>query len=726
MRRALALCLVGAGLTMAALASAGQEPPPARTDEPILPTVTVVAPARLPGDPLPLSDVPASVQVISGDELRRTGAVTLQDALVRLPGVTLTDEQGNRAQPSVTFRGFQATPVTGVPQGISVFVDGVRVNEPGVEEVNFDLLPLRDVERVELIRGPSAIFGRNTLGGALNIITRRGREGFQVEPEVQFGSFGRQSYRLRASGGEGPLDYYVAGSYGQEDGWRDVSAVRLGTLFAKVGLTFGDTDATLSFQRAQNRIEQPGSLPLSELVRDRRQNFTGGDFFAPLMNLVTLNVRQSVTEHARLALNGFVRTLDAEQFNANLIGADTRAFQHTTSAGGTLQLDHESVVLGRKNRLTLGLEYVHHAVAETVLAEDADTSRLDSKVRDRQHAFALYAQNGLDVVRDLLASGDRLTVTTGVRWDWLRHEIGDENPPAPGQPSVAGTHTFSRITPRLGVNYNLTPAAGLYLAFAQGIRAPAFLELTCASPRTVCPGLQAGVAADPPLKTVQANHYEIGGRLALRDELRLELALFRTDLANDIFSISPTGTTGLFFQNVGTTRRQGVELSGEASLGRRWDLRGGYTYTEATFVDDVELATPRMTPGCTATPCTQRVRAGRSLPLVPRHRVNATVEHRPTSWLTLWVAGAFVGSQRLRGDEENVGRTLDPYVVLDAGARVRWQQLSGFVTIGNALDDAHETFGTFAANARRPGSPVEPFLTPAPPLRVDVGLAYRF
>jgi outer membrane receptor protein involved in Fe transport len=378
-----------------------------------------------------------------------------------------------------------------------------------------------------------------------------------------------------------------------------------------------------------------------------------------------------VTEHTRLGLNGFVRTLDAEQFNANLIGADTRAFQHTTSAGGTLQLDHEALVLGRKNRLTLGMEYVHHAVAETVLAEEADTSTLDSKVSDRQHTFALYAQDGL-------------------------------------QPGVAGTHTFSRVTPRLGVNYNVTPVSGLYLAFAQGIRAPAFLELTCASPRTVCPGLQAGVAADPPLKTVQASHYEIGGRLALGD-VKLELSLFRTDLSNDIFSISPTGTTGLFFQNVGTTRRQGVELSSEVSLGRRWDLRLGYTYTEATFIDDVDLATPRRTPGCVATPCTQHVRAGSSLPLVPRHRLNARVEHRLTSWLTLWVSGAFVGSQRLRGDEENVERMLDPYVVLDAGARIQWQQLSGFVTIGNALDDAHETFGTFAANAGRPGSPVEPF-----------------
>jgi iron complex outermembrane recepter protein len=727
MRGALLPVLVGLGLALSALVASAQRPPPAPPDEPVrLPPVTVVAPARLPGEPLPLSEVPASVQILSGQELRGSGAVTVQDALARLPGVSLPDEQGNRAQPSVTFRGFQASPVTGVPQGVSVFVDGVRVNEPAVEEVNFDLLPLDDVERVELVRGPSAILGRNTLGGALQLLTRRGGPRFEVEPEVEFGSFGRQKYRLRVSGPAGPLDFYAAGSYSQEDGWRDVSAVRLGTLFTKLGLTLGDTDATLSYQRAQNRIEQPGSLPLSELARDRRQNFTGGDFFAPLLNLVTLNAHQELTAHAGLGLNAFVRTLDAEQFNVNLVGDDTRAFRHSTSAGGTLRLDHETRVLGRRNRLTLGLDYVHHDVSETVFAEAAAVSRLDSKVRDDQHAFALYAEDGLEAGRDLLVAGDRLIVTAATRWNWQRHAITDATPPAAGRPEVGGTRTFSRITPHLGINYDLGPAATLYFAFGQGIRAPAFLELTCASPGTVCPGLQAGVAPDPPLKAVQANHYEVGARLSPRPGLAVEVALFRTDLLDDIFSVAPTGTTGLFFQNVGDTRRQGVEVSTKARLGASWEARLGYTYTEATFRDDVELATPRLTAGCAAAPCLQHVRAGSSLPLVPRHRLDAAVEYRPLAWLTLWGSAAFVGAQRLRGDEENVERTLDAYVVFDAGARAQWGPLSAFLALHNLLDERYETFGTFAPNGKRPGTPIEPFLTPALPFRLDAGLAYRF
>jgi len=133
-----------------------------------------------------------------------------------------------------------------------------------------------------------------------------------------------------------------------------------------------------------------------------------------------------------------------------------------------------------------------------------------------------------------------------------------------------------------------------------------------------------------------------------------------------------------------------------------------------------------MTAGCAAAPCTQLVRAGSDIPLIPRQRLNAGVDHHLTPWLTLWVSGAWVGPQRLRGDEENVEPTLPSYVTLNAGARARWKGLTGFLTITNLLNDAHETYGTFAPNARRPGAPIERFLNPAPPIHLDAGLSWRF
>ena len=159
---------------------------------------------------------------------------------------------------------------------------------------------------------------------------------------------------MHGGGTEGPVDYYASGTYSQEDGWRDASAVRIGRAFGKLGDRRGGTDATLSFQYGNNRIEQPGSLPLSELRRDRTLNFTGGDFFSPQLQFGILNVRQELGAGFSLKANAFVRHLNTEQFNASLIDDNTRGFTNTTSAGGTLQLSHQGQIAARQNRLVAG------------------------------------------------------------------------------------------------------------------------------------------------------------------------------------------------------------------------------------------------------------------------------------------------------------------------------------------------------------------------------------
>ena len=728
-RSAVISLALASSLVIHAAARAQQAPAPATPPEAVeLPPLTVSAPVRLPGAALPLSSIPGTVQVVPGDILRNSGAVSLQDALTRLPGIHLNDEQGNSVQFDLSMRGFTATSVTGVPQGISVFIDGVRVNEPTVEEVNFDLIPLQDIDHVEVIRGPSSTFGRNTLGGAINIITRRGGGGLEIVPEADWGSFGRQQYRLQAGGATGPFDFYASGTYYHEFGWRDDAVVQLGKVFAKLGFKLGDTDLTVSYQRAQNRIEQAGSLPASALAEDRTLNFTAGDFFKPLLNFGTLSLRQGIGEKTTLTANAFIRTLDAEQFNVNLLGDNTRSFVHTTSLGGSAQLDYDGTIFGRGNRVTAGVEYAHYHVPFKTLLENPATGvdTLDSKLTDNQNAFAVYLEDTFDIARNLIMARDSLVLTLGVRWDWLRHNIDDQSPVDDERPSAAGTSTFNRANPRFGINYNLTPSNGAYFTFAQGFRAPAFLELSCAGPAAVCPGLQAGIAPDPPLSPVRVNNYELGVRLRPWTWLGIEAALYRTNVIDDIFAVSPTGATGVFFQNVGNTRRQGLELDAQATLARDWDLRLNYTYTQATFRSDLELTTSRPVPGCDEPPCAEPVQKGNDLPLIPRHRLNVSVDYRVAPWLTLWVSGAFVGSQWFRGDEENVEPKLSSYFLMSAGVRARYRALSAFLTINNLLNNKYETFGTFAPNAKAPGVPIEPFLTPAPPINVVGGVSYRF
>src|SRR2546428_9185413 len=180
----------------------------------------------------------------------------------------------------VSLRGFQVSPVIGVPQGVTVYVDGVRANEPDAHEVNFDLLPLEDVERVEVVYGPSVLLGRNALGAAVNLVTRRGASPAAREIEASAGSWDRYELKARAGGRHGVWDYYVGARYERERGWREDTRSRIGTLFAKLGVLNGTWDATLSYSGADNRIFQAGSLPESVAAATPRPNLTGCDYFA--------------------------------------------------------------------------------------------------------------------------------------------------------------------------------------------------------------------------------------------------------------------------------------------------------------------------------------------------------------------------------------------------------------------------------------------------------------
>src|SRR5262249_58236907 len=106
-----------------------------------------------------------------------------------------------------------------------------------------------------------------------------------------------------------------------------------------------------------------------------------------------------------------------------------------------------------------------------------------------------------------------------------------------------------------------------------------FLALTWAGQGGVCPGLEVGVAPDPPLKAVTATNYEVGMQASPFPWLTVDVSLYRTDVSNDIFSVSPTGTTGVFFQNIGETRRQGVEVSLQGRLTSKVDVHLHYPYT---------------------------------------------------------------------------------------------------------------------------------------------------
>jgi iron complex outermembrane receptor protein len=676
--------------------SAGAQTPDSIPKDTATLTPVVVNATRLPAVRDVVRGLTGRTATLEGSDLDARGVRTLADALDDLPGVTTSDELGAPAQLDLTVRGFQVSPTIGLPQGITVYVDGVRMNEPDANEVNFDILPLEDVDRVDVVYGPSVLFGRNSLGAAVNLVTRRGEAPGLRGGELSGGTYGRYEVKLQAGDRRGIWDYYAGVRYEHENGWRQMTQDRIGTVFAKLGLLTGTWDATLSYSAAANKIFQAGSLPEDVVATRPDSNFTGGDYFAPLSHLVILNAQRKVGP-AQLAFNVFGRSLVTDQFNGNAAPPDSRQRNHERIGGGAVQLTGSARVAGRPLRWFGGADgdYSHTVVGLYAVPAGGLDSLTDS-VRTKQVDLGVFAGASWELVPALAA-------TLVVRGDYIRLPYEDLL-----DPDQSGVNTFRRVSPRIGLSWTGLPDQEIYASVSRGFRAPALVEIACSDPTAACP-LPFALGADPPLKPVVATTYELGwhtrrpagGWSASAD-------VYRTDVRDDIFFVAPTSTTG-YFQNVAATRRAGFEASLRWTSPAGVQLFANYGYTTATFETSVVLATGRE-------PGNETVAPGDRLPMIPNHRVNTGVAVPILRERLGFRADArYVGRQFLRGDEENVETRLPADSVVDVSLEADLGRCELRVMVPNVLDSKYTTFGTFAENPTVPGSPVQRFLTPGQP-----------
>src|SRR6266581_9554651 len=709
--------LMSAGTLMLALLAhpaRAQQPDSLPKDSATLAPVVVTG-VRLPSVRELARGLAGRTAALSATDLDARGVRSLADALEQLPGVTTSDELGATGQLDVSLRGFNVSPVIGLPQGVTVYVDGVRANEPGAHEVNFDLLPLEDVERVEVVYGPSVLLGRNALGAAVNLVTRRGADPPSRELETSAGSFGRYELKAHAGARHGVWDYYLGARYEREDGWRQETGSRIATLFGKAGLLSGTWDATLSYSGADNKIFQAGSLPESVAAASPRVNFTGGDYFAPTAHLVILNA-QRLVRRAQLAVNAFGRSLSSEQFNVNFVGEDSRQRTRTRIGGGAVQLSAKLHVGGKELRWLAGADadYQHTAVRIFAVPRGGGGGGPDSlteSVRTNQVDAGAFAGTNLDL-------GRSLTATLAARYDWIR--LPFEDLVDPGQ---SGLNIYRRLSPRAGLTWSGFGGHELFAAVSRGFRAPAVVEIGCADPAAACP-LPFALGADPPLRPVVATTYEVGWhfRGTARAHVDASANVYRTDVRDDIFFIAST-VTGGYFQNISATRRGGVELAVQWKAPAGIRLYSNYGYTAASYRSTVMLATAR-------DPAGQTVLPGDALPLVPNHRVNAGLSvpmlSRGGTGLRATLDARYVGRQWLRGDEENGTRRLSDYAVADASVSITWRDFELRAMVRNVFDHRYVSFGTYAENPTLPGNPVERWVTPGLPRHVQVSVSTDF
>ncbi|WP_374488647.1 TonB-dependent receptor [Zoogloea sp.] len=291
-----------------------------QTQSTVTPTVVVVGQTPLPGLDLPVEQIPAPVQTVSAAQLQESTSLDISSYMSRrMNGVHVNEIQGNPFQMDVNYRGYTASPLLGTPQGLSVYLDGVRINQPFGDVVSWDLIPKAAIANMNLMPGSNPLFGLNTLGGALAIQTKEGRTHPGTVLETGVGSYGRRQVTLEHGGfNEQGLEWFFTANKFHERGWRDTSPSDVRQVFGKVGWQSARTDLDLTVSYADNQLHGNGLQEVRFLDQDYGSVYTKPDITTNRNLFLNLSAKHSISDNLLAAGNVYYRKINTTTYNGDV------------------------------------------------------------------------------------------------------------------------------------------------------------------------------------------------------------------------------------------------------------------------------------------------------------------------------------------------------------------------------------------------------------------------
>ncbi|WP_245291694.1 TonB-dependent receptor [Methylosinus sp. R-45379] len=749
--------MLGSRISLVALMVAAAPALQARAQE-ALPDIDVIAAAPEAGAGIERSKVPTNPIMTKRSDLDRDRALVITDTLQRRnASVSIVDVAGNPFQPDLTYRGFSASPVSGTPQGLAVYQDGVRINEAFGDVVNFDLIPTVAIANSELVSG-NPLFGLNALGGALTLEMKNGFTWQGYELEGRGGSFGRRYGAAQVGQKYGDFAIYSAFEALGDSGWRKRSGSELLRGYLDLGYKGDKAEFHLNYTGATTRLGAAAATPVEMLQRDYSSVYTTPQ--SSTNELHFLNLKGSYDVSSALKLNGnfYYRDYQQAHIDGNIADMETCSSKtfvcqdndpfignvptnaqrrligpngayirssvlagglpatidysrtHSRSYGGAIQGTYDEKIADFKNKLIVGGSFDRQftdfrGYSELgILQGDFNVTStglqyFNSVPEGGFQPSSVFARNlyyGVYAL-DTLDLTDKLTLTAGLRFNSAEITLYDRL-----SVRLNSDKSYQRVNPVAGLTYTFIPEFTVYGNYSEANRAPTALENGCADANHPCT-IDSFLVADPPLKQVVTRSGEIGFR-GYHDigpdhgRLEWKVDIFRAVNSDDIVSLPSNVIQGRgYFANVGATRRQGVE-AGVAWRNDQLSLYADYALIDATFRSAFDVQS-ESNPYADANGLIH-VRPGNVMPGVPRHRVKLGFDYFITPE---WKFGAdyiFTSGVRLRGDESNLDKPLPSWGVVNLKTSYKvTENVEVYALAQNLFDRRYYTFGTYFDNS---------------------------
>src|ERR1700724_2903388 len=724
--------------------------------------------------------VPASVNIVDADQIKQTGSLNISDALQKnVPGVVVNEVTGNPFQSNVQFRGFVASPVAGTPQGLAVYQNGVRVNEAFGDTVNWDLIPTAAIKSVTVVTNNPA-FGLNALGGAVNVQMKDGFNYDGAEIDTMGGPFGR--VQSSAQWGKQVDNFAVYGALVglHDDGFRNFSASDVRRFYGDVGYKNDASEFHVNMGAADNNFGATATAPIELLQQYWGATYTSPQTTNNRVGYANLTGKVEATPAWTIEGSAHVRFFEQNVLDANstgtqpctadltllcfgngvapanglngaqladpfdpgaVLGQRDRTTTHSTTTGASLQATNSDQLFGHTNKFVLGASFDSSVTRFSASAElgtigpnfvvsgsgiflgqsGNPVSIGPVGLRTTNQYSGLYALDTFDV-------SEAFSITAGGRYNVANIRLEDQIGSA-----LNGQDTYTRFNPIIGGTYRITPGLTAYAGYSEANRAPTPLELGCADPAHPCI-IAAFLVSDPALKQVVSRTVEAGLR-GSKDlnigTLGWKLGAFRADNSDDILAIPSPVLQGFgYFQNVGSTRRQGIEA--EVNLkSSNLQLYASYALVDARFLDALQVGSNSPFADINGN---VQILPGNRIPAIPRNRIKAGIDYSLTDAFKVGGDVLFVSSQYFVGDESNQAPRLPSYAVFNLHASYQIDKtFQIYARADNILDNRYATYGTFFNTSAVPnfangGAPfTDPrSLSPARPRAFYAGLKVTF
>lgn len=616
-----------------------------------------------------LNVVPANVTVITDEDIVNSTAQNIADLLRTEAGIQVSDVAGNRRNVSVDLRGFGETAALNT----LVLVDGRRVNQADLSGVDWAQIPLDRVRRIEIIRGGrgSTLYGDNASGGVINIITKEGGP-FRAGAGAAYGSYGTFQGNAYLLGEAQDLLYSLSGSYLTSDGYRENNETDAEDFGLHLGYYLNESirfDLSSGYHRDDSGL--PGALKESDFTdgNSRTDSVNPHDFAETRDFYVKGGTEFYFWKESFAKLEASYRKRDFRSF-ASFAGGEFTGDTEIQTVTFFPQVLLKQKVGTVNNSLSAGLDY--QRAEEKILNDSLFFGfRTIGEFRLQKENYGYYVHDEAEIKSGLLLSGG------------YRHDTADFifHPGTPEETSV-DEDLFTA-----GISYTFSNNSRLYLSYSRSFRYPVLDEMFSFFTSTI----------DTGLLPQRSDDYEVGLRHYVTDSTWFQANLFRIDTDKEIF-FNPA----LYInENLsGTSRREGLEIAFSARL-RAWlDLKGSYTYLDAS------------------------IRSGRyggnDVPNVPRHKSTLGVVLYPMEALTVSLSGIFIGERPFIGDFDNSFGEQDGYIVMNGKIRYTWRQITAFLDINNLSDKQYSEYGVLG------GFPLEQAYYPSPERNLLFGVTVDF